>query len=78
MNDIEHRLTALRQEIDLLKVALHTTATDEQRRWLFARLSECFKESIGLVEQRIRYTAAHLAAQQGLPHRHSAGEPHQV
>jgi hypothetical protein len=65
VNDVENRLTILREEIEQLKVALHTTSDEEQRQQIFARISECFRESIGLVEQRIRYTAAFLSAEQG-------------
>jgi hypothetical protein len=68
VNDVEHRLTILREEIEQLKVALHTTSDEELRQQIFARISECFKESIGLVEQRIRCTAAFLSTQRGLPH----------
>ena len=54
MADIEQRFAAIRQEIDRLRTALQTSVDDAERHQLHARLNECIRESIRLVDQRLQ------------------------
>jgi hypothetical protein len=52
--DIQQRFTAIREEIDGLKVILQVTADAATRHILLTRLNECICESIRLVDQRLQ------------------------
>jgi len=58
MDDIDRQLAHLHAEVDLLKILLWGTADAVERRLLWACLSQCFRESIALVEQRIHASAS--------------------
>jgi len=58
MDDVDRQLAHLRAEISNLKILLSGTTDAVERRLIRACLSECFRESIELAEQRIHASAS--------------------
>jgi hypothetical protein len=54
MHNVDQRLAALRQDINLLKAARQITVDADRQHQINVRLSACILESIRLVEGRIQ------------------------
>ena len=53
MDDVLQRFEAIRHEIDSLKTALQGATDDAERHELHARINDCIRESLQLIDQRL-------------------------
>jgi hypothetical protein len=63
MDDLHERFLVIRHEIDNLKAALQTTEDNVEQHQLHARINDCIRQSIQLIDQHLgRHNAAAGAA----------------